>query len=357
MASRSTASIIVIGDEILKGQTLDTNSHFLCQELYKFGVKVARISVIPDDIDVITEEIRLLSEKSTFVFTSGGIGPTHDDVTYEGIAKAFNEKLVLNKSLQKIWINLCLNMGLDETAACKMSRVPESSEIHHIYTKKKISIPVVSVKNVFALPGIPSYLEHTFSQINSIFKNNSIKYISRTLYIDCNEFCIMDVLNDAVKEFDGSVKFGSYPDVENSYYQVKLTLEGDVVEAVENAEAYLRSHLPHNTVVGQFAPSSDKALLLLENVFTKKSENYDSKFSDAIKTSLGILEKCFAEYPLHKVCLSFNGGKDCTALLHLTHLCLAKLFPERSDKLKVLYVHSKQPFTEIEDFIKLSVER
>ena len=82
--AKPTAGIIIIGDEILKGQTKDTNTHFLTKRLKELGVKVRRVSVIPDDIDIIADEVRKFSSEYRYVFTSGGVGPTHDDMTFDG---------------------------------------------------------------------------------------------------------------------------------------------------------------------------------------------------------------------------------------------------------------------------------
>ena len=94
-----TAGILVIGNEILSGKVVDTNSPFLCQELRELGVDVERIVTIPDLVDVIAENVRAMSEAYDFVFTSGGIGPTHDDLTIDGIAAAFGREVEQSDSI------------------------------------------------------------------------------------------------------------------------------------------------------------------------------------------------------------------------------------------------------------------
>ena len=95
----STAALLVIGNEILSGKVRDTNSAYLSVELRKLGVDLERILTIPDIIDTIADETRAMSDAYDFVFTSGGIGPTHDDITMDGVAKAFGLNIVLNQSM------------------------------------------------------------------------------------------------------------------------------------------------------------------------------------------------------------------------------------------------------------------
>ena len=94
-----SAGILVIGNEILSGKVIDTNSPFLCSELRALGVDVERIHVIPDVIETIAQNVREMSQSHDFVFTSGGVGPTHDDLTMDGVALAFQQPLELNKSV------------------------------------------------------------------------------------------------------------------------------------------------------------------------------------------------------------------------------------------------------------------
>ena len=101
-ANRPSAGIIIIGDEILKGQTQDTNTHFLATNLKARGIELKRVAVIPDDIDIIAKEVKTFSDKYEFVFTSGGVGPTHDDITFEGVAKAFDDTTFLHPEMEQL---------------------------------------------------------------------------------------------------------------------------------------------------------------------------------------------------------------------------------------------------------------
>ena len=114
-APSCSAGIIIVGDEILKGHTKDTNSYFLLRKLWSLGIKVGKVSVLADDVDEIANEVKAFSSRFSLVITTGGIGPTHDDLTMAGIAKAFDEDLVLNEEL----INL-LSSSFDLDAKSKV---------------------------------------------------------------------------------------------------------------------------------------------------------------------------------------------------------------------------------------------
>ena len=150
-----SAGLIVIGDEILKGQVQDTNTHYLTKQLYQKGIRVARVSVLPDDIDVIVSEVRNFTENYDYVLTSGGIGPTHDDVTFEAVARAFDCKCDFHPALVdmcKAWFK---KTELSEPCF-KLALIPTKAELNFGLDKKsgKMMIyPVVSLQNVYIFPG------------------------------------------------------------------------------------------------------------------------------------------------------------------------------------------------------------
>lgn len=166
MSPPKTAGVIIIGDEVLKGQVEDKNLHFLAKKLTKLGIRLCKVSVIGDSVDEIAKEISEFSSKYDQVITTGGIGPTHDDVTYEGLAAAFNDVLIVNKEMADFWT--WFNNDIDGQArksTIKMATVPSNATIQYTNLKEHISprkFPVVTMHNVCIFPGIPSYVKAIF---------------------------------------------------------------------------------------------------------------------------------------------------------------------------------------------------
>jgi FAD synthetase len=236
-----TAGIIVIGNEILSGKIHDSNSFFLVCELRALGVSVMRISVIPDDIDTIGREAVTFSEDYDLVFTSGGIGPTHDDVTMEGISKGFGVKLVNDPVLES---RFRLRYG-DATneAIMKMTEVPEGAGIIDLGEKR---FPIISFRNIFILPGIPQYLREKFALIKDRFRSAS--FYLRRIFLDAEESDIASVLNLVVEE-KGDVTFGSYPVLDNPEYKIIVTAECKAEARLKEAVDELLRRLPEDKIV------------------------------------------------------------------------------------------------------------
>ncbi|KAH7106972.1 MoaB/Mog domain-containing protein [Auriculariales sp. MPI-PUGE-AT-0066] len=158
-----TAAALVIGDEVLNGKTQDTNSHYLARRLFEMGIELKRIEVIPDDEVEIVRAAQTLSAKFDLVVTSGGIGPTHDDITYASLAKAFNKELVMNEEVRRrmaamsIYKKTWLDQQTDEQRAARdrMAQFPAGAEV--LFVAEDLWVPVVRLEHkVCILPGIPT---------------------------------------------------------------------------------------------------------------------------------------------------------------------------------------------------------
>jgi FAD synthetase len=236
----STAALLVIGNEILSGKVRDTNSAYLSIELRKLGVDLERILTIPDVIDVIASEARAMSKAYDFVFTSGGIGPTHDDLTMDGIAKAFDLDIVLNQSMVDRMARHS-KAPLND-AMKKMALIPEGAEVLDV---GGLWFPVVVVSNVHIFPGIPELFEKKFDSIRDRF--SGVPFELRKIYVRENESDIAETLNTLLKEFP-ALMLGSYPRINETDYRVLLTLESRDADYVNRATDTLISRLPPDAI-------------------------------------------------------------------------------------------------------------
>ena len=202
-----TASIIIIGNEILSGRTQDTNSNYLAKILVEKGIALEEIRVIPDDHSTIESVINNESTTKDYVFTSGGIGPTHDDITSEAIANCFDAPLVVREDAVELLAMNYKNGKKDLNAArLRMARIPEGARL----IKNKISgAPGFIIKNVFVMAGVPQIFKAMVQEI--ILDIRSVAPIlSKTVKIFKKESEISERLWDYADKYK-EISIGSYP--------------------------------------------------------------------------------------------------------------------------------------------------
>ena len=201
------AAILVIGNEILSGRTQDKNVAFLTKWLnLKCGIIVSEVRIIPDVEKTIINNIRNLSKKFNYVFTTGGIGPTHDDITAQSISKAFKLNYGFNKEAYKILENYYGIKNFNDGRK-KMAKMPKGSKL--IYNPSSAA-PGFIVKNVLSLPGVPSILNSMIENCKRyLIRGNSI--YSKTLNLSTVESNISKELGQIQKKYKKKVEIGSYP--------------------------------------------------------------------------------------------------------------------------------------------------
>jgi molybdenum cofactor synthesis domain-containing protein len=236
-----TAGILVIGNEILSGKVTDTNSPYLTRELRKLGVTVRRILTIPDELDEIAAAVAAFHREYDVVFTSGGVGPTHDDVTMEGVARGLERRVIRHPALESK-LREYFKDKVNE-ARLKMSEVPEGSEL---IIDGRLGFPTIKCDNVYILPGIPEILEQKFEALRDRFA--ATPYHLRVVYTSEGEGGIAEHLNATVAAFP-ELMLGSYPKIGDPEYAVKLTLESKDQDYVERALRHLLELLPRDSVV------------------------------------------------------------------------------------------------------------
>ena len=204
-STKVNAAILIIGNEILSGRTQDTNTTTLAIWLNSIGVKVSEVRVIPDLEKIIINTLNLLRKTNNYVFTTGGIGPTHDDITAESVAKAFELKYEIHKEAFKILENY-YKPGEFNEGRQKMVWMPENAEL---ILNPTSGAPGFSVGNVFCLPGVPSILKSMLGGLkNKIVGGEPI--LSKTISLRTVESEIASSLTK-VQDQNKDVEIGSYP--------------------------------------------------------------------------------------------------------------------------------------------------
>ena len=231
-----SAGILIIGNEILSGKVADTNSPFLATELRELGVDLERIITIPDEVDLIANEVRAMSDAYDYVFTTGGIGPTHDDVTMESVALAFGRELYVDERICARIERAQGGKPLNESQR-KMATFPNGAEF---VDAGDLWFPVISVENVHIFPGIPKLLQSKFRGIRGRFSGTPFELIR--VYVKRHESDIADKLNALLEEFS-ELLLGSYPKLDEKEFRVILTLESRDGDYLRRAVDSLLSRL------------------------------------------------------------------------------------------------------------------
>jgi molybdenum cofactor synthesis domain-containing protein len=236
----TTAGILIIGNEVLSGKVQDANSPYLCRELRALGVDVKRVSVIPDDVDTIAAETAAFSDAYDIVITTGGVGPTHDDVTIEGIAKGLGLCVISHPDLERVVYQLYA--GRVNSARLRLAKVPEGADL---LGQPDLVFPVVLIKNIYIFPGVPSILKQKFEGIKQRFRD--APFYLKNVFVTEGEGAIAEHLNAVMREFP-ALLLGSYPALSNPEYRVRLTLESKDPVYLEKALSRLMSLLPSSAI-------------------------------------------------------------------------------------------------------------
>lgn len=234
---RERVAILVVGDEILSGDTPEANTGFMARALFERGVSLGRIVVVPDQPDEIAGQLAGLAQEFDVVITCGGIGPTHDDITMESIAQAFGVPLIDHPELTAL-LHKWKGEDLDESHR-RLARVPAPAQLHWFSD----SFPLVQVNNVYVLPGVPHLLRKKFAALLPRLAGE-IQH-QRQFTGTQDELSIADTLR-AIQERAPDVTVGSYPYVTApKEWAVRLVLKSQNKAALDRACEDLQSRLGH----------------------------------------------------------------------------------------------------------------
>ncbi len=236
--ARQTAAILLIGEELLSGKIDDLNGSYAIQHLREIGVELRELRLIGDTIDEIGTVVRELAARYDIVFTSGGVGPTHDDLTMRGLAKAFDAPLQTNKHMLAI---IQQRFGSTEEGAKVWARMADLPVGCEVVISEATRVPIFRMRNVWALPGIPELFRLQFDQIIRGLHGRPVSI--RTLFLTVGEGMIATHLEETIRQIP-TIKIGSYPVLHADDHMTRVTLEHEDENVVHAAVAMLLDRFP-----------------------------------------------------------------------------------------------------------------
>ena len=231
-----TAALLVIGDEILSGRTKDVNIGAVADFCTDLGIDLNEVRVVPDVTDEIVEAVNALRAKYTYVFTTGGIGPTHDDITADAIAKAFGVALPINPEARAMLEARWIQTGtVVNEARLRMARIPEGASL---IVNSVSAAPGFRIENVHVMAGVPLIMRAMLESILPTLKTGR-KVLSRTVPAQVGEGIIAAPLSALQDEYP-DVKMGSYPRMGDGAVRTELVLRSPDEPRLEEATGRLR---------------------------------------------------------------------------------------------------------------------
>lgn len=227
-------ALVVVGNEVLSGDTIDTNGNYLAKRLSEIGHKLNLIVTIPDSYSAFEEYVKPLVHRFDLVFTSGGIGPTPDDITREAIAQIFCRELVLSEEALRLLSEFYGDRINDNVKL--MAVIPKGASLVH---NSRTGAPGFKVENVYCLAGVPEIFREMFETVAPCLGGKPLHRFEFTTNIGESRFS--DVMRDACLKYP-NVEIGSYPRLFGDY-RVKLVFKGDDAADVKNCCEYMRKRI------------------------------------------------------------------------------------------------------------------
>ncbi|RPE63156.1 molybdenum cofactor synthesis domain-containing protein [Pacificibacter maritimus] len=239
-----TAAMLVIGDEILSGRTRDANMYHLANELTKVGIDLKEVRVVSDDKDAIIAAIRSLKQRFDTVFTSGGIGPTHDDITADCVAQAFDVAIDVRKDAYDLMDAHYKAQGSEFTETrMRMARIPDTATL----IENPVSIaPGFTIENVHVMAGVPKIFEAMVASVLPTVSGGE-PLISQTYRIERGEGIVAEPLRDLAEKYS-DLSLGSYPFQKNGAFGTNIVIRGTDEARVSAAIQDLTAQFPNNGV-------------------------------------------------------------------------------------------------------------